>query len=180
MANYNVQITNGSGSQIMQSGNYSVGVVASGYEANTLSPTSYTVTGSAGTGNFTVSACVVLTIVFNETGAAGGAPITSGSVVMTDSTGQIEYGSPVSINANGEAVFDKVPFDMENPYHLYFKQLASDGNHAPYPEVFDVGMGLENQTEYVLNAPICEQNFTLTDENYGFPVADAILSFVGE
>lgn len=180
MANYNVQITNGSGSANMQSGNYSVGVVATGYEANTLSPTSYTVTGSAGTGNFTIAACGVLTIVFNETGAEGGTPITSGSVVMTDSTGETEYGSPVSVNSNGEAVFDKVPFDMENPYHLYFKQLASDENHAPYPDVFDVGMGQENQTEYVINNRICEENFTLTDENYGFPVEDAILSFVGE
>ena len=179
MANYNVQITNGQGSQNMQSGNYSVTVNANGYEATTLSPVSYTAT-SGGVGNFTVSACGVLTIIFNETGAEGGTPITSGSVVMTDSTGETQYGSPVSVNEDGEAVFNNVPFNLDNPYQLHFKQLSSDANHAPYSGVFTVGMGTETQTEYVINEPLNVQNFNLTDANYGFPVADATLTFTGE
>ena len=180
MANYNVQITNGQGSQNMQSGNYSVTVNANGYEATTLSPVSYTAT-SGGVGNFTVSACGVLTIVFNETGAEGGTPITSGSVVMTDENGETQYGSPVSINEDGEAVFNNVPFNLDNPYQLHFKQLSSDSNHLPYPDVFTVGMGTETQTEYVINLPLCEeQEFNLSDANYGFPIAEATLDFVGE
>ena len=180
MANYNVQITNGQGSAKMQSGNYAVTVNANGYDATTLSPDSYTAT-SGGVGNFTVSACGVLTIVFNETGAEGGAPIESGSVVMTDETGEIQYGSPVSINENGEAVFNNVPFNLDTPYQLHFKQLSSDEEHMAYPDVFTVGMGTETQTEYVLNQPICEeQNFTLSDANYGFPIADATLDFASE
>ena len=180
MANYNVQITNGVGSATMQTGNYSVTVNANGYDPNTLSPVSYTAT-SGGAGNFTVSASSVLTIVFNETGAAGGTPIASGSVVMTDSAGETQYGSPVSINENGEAVFNNVPFNLDNPYQLYFKQLSSDENHQPYQGVFTVGMGTETQTEYVVNQPICaEQSFSLTDLNYGFPVAEATLDFAGE
>ena len=180
MANYNVQITNGQGSQKMLSGNYSVSVSANGYEATTLSPTSYAATAAGGTGNFTVSANGVLTIVFNETGEQGGTPITSGSVIMTDSTGETEYGSPVSISSNGEAVFNNVPFNLDNPYQLHFKQLSSDANHAPYSGVFTVGMGTETQTEYVINEPLNVQNFNLTDANYGFPVADATLTFTGE
>ena len=180
MANYNVQITNGQGSANMQAGNYSVSVSANGYEAASLSPVSYTAT-SGGVGNFTVSACGVLTIIFNETGAEGGTPITSGSVVMTDESGETEYGSPVSISSNGEAVFNHVPFNLDNPYQLHFKQLASDEEHLPYPDVFTVGMGTETQTEYVINQPICEkQEFNLSDANYGFPIADATLNFVGE
>lgn len=180
MANYNVQITNGNGSENMQAGNYSVTVNANGYEATTLSPASYTAT-SGGVGNFTVSACGVLTIIFNETGAEGGTPINSGSVVMTDSTGETQYGSPVSVNEDGEAVFEHVPFNLDNPYQLHFKQLSSDSNHLPYPDVFTVGMGTETQTEYVINNPVCEeQSFTLDDANYGFPIADATLNFVGE
>ena len=180
MANYNVQITNGVGSAKMQSGNYAVTVNANGYDATTLSPDSYTAT-SGGVGNFTVSACGVLTIVFNETGAEGGAPVESGSVVMTDETGEIEYGSPVSINEDGEAVFSHLPFNLDNPYQLHFKQLSSDEEHLPYPDVFTVGMGTETQTEYVVNQPICEeQNFTLSDANYGFPVDSATLLFTGE
>lgn len=181
MANYSVPITNGSGSINMQTGNYSVSVDANGYEATSLSPVSYTAS-SGGVGNFTVSACGELTIIFNETGAEGGAPINSGSVVMTDSTGDIQYGSPVSVNEDGEAVFNNVPFNAENPYLLYFKQLSSDEDHIPYPDVFIVGMGLENQTEYVINEPIaCEQSFSLTDANYpGLPVAEATLTFTEE
>ena len=99
---------------------------------------------------------------------------------MTDSTGTIQYGSPVSINTAGVAIFDKVPHDLETPYMLYFKQLASDENHNKYEDVIAVGMGDVTQTEYIQNLPIAEQSFTLTDANYGFPVADATLSFTGE
>ena len=181
MANYNVQITNGSGSEKMLSGSYSVTVSANGYDATTLSPTSYTATAAGGTGNFTVSANGVLTVVFNETGEQGGTPITSGSVVMTDSTGETEYGSPVTVNSNGEAVFNNVPYNLDNPYQLHFKQLSSDSDHAPYSGVFTVGMGTETQTEYVVNEPLNSQTFTLTDANYsGLPVANATLTFTGE
>ena len=56
MANYNVQITNGIGSESMKKGTYDVTVTANGYESTSLSPTYYTATESQGTGNFTVSA----------------------------------------------------------------------------------------------------------------------------
>lgn len=181
MANYNVQITNGSGSEKMLSGSYSVTVSANGYDATSLSPTSYTATAAGGTGNFTVSANGVLTVVFNETGEQGGTPVTSGSVVMTDSTGETEYGSPVTVNSSGEAVFNNVPFNLDNPYQLHFKQLSSDSDHAPYSGVFTVGMGTETQTEYVVNEPLNSQTFTLTDANYsGLPVEAATLTFTAE
>ena len=181
MANYNVEITNGSGSAEMKKGTYSVTVVANGYEATTLSPSSYTATESAGSGSFTVSANGVLTLIFNETGASGGTPVTSGSVVMTDSTGATEYGSAVTINANGEAVFNNVPYNSGTPYVLYFVQKATDDNHNLYEGVITVNMANATQTEYVLNSPIAEQYFTLTDANYaGLPVASATMTFTGE
>ena len=180
MANYNVQITNGVGSAAMKSGTYNVTASANGYDASTLSPSTYTATAAAGSGAFTLSADGALTLIFNETGAEGGTPITSGSVVMTDSSGQTQYGSPVSINENGIAIFNNVPYNLDNPYQLYFKQLASDDNHNPYPDVLTVGMGSDAQTEYIINSPIAEQSFTLTDANYGFPIAQATLNFAGE
>lgn len=180
MANYNVQITDGVGSQSMQSGTYEVSVSANGYEATSLSPTTYTATAAAGSGAFTLSGNGTLTFIFNETGEEGGTPITSGSVVMTDSTGEIQYGSPVSINSSGVAVFEKVPHNLDTPYTLYFKQLSSDENHNKYEGVLTVGMGDTTQTEYILNTPIAEQSFTLNDAEYGFPVAQATLSFTGE
>lgn len=181
MANYNVQITNGSGSENMKKGTYSVTVTANGYEATTLSPASYTATESAGSGSFTVSADGVLTLIFNETGASGGTAITSGSVVMTDSTGVTEYGSAVTIDASGQAVFNNVPFNSGTPYVLYFVQQATDSGHNLYEGVITVNMSSAAQTEYVVNSPIAAQTFTLTDANYsGLPVADATLEFTGE
>lgn len=180
MANYNVQITNGVGSAAMKSGTYTVTASANGYDATTLSPTSYTATAAAGSGAFTLSADGVLTIIFNETGAEGGTPITSGSVVMTDASGETQYGSPISIGADGTAVFNNVPYNLDTPYLLYFKQLSSDDGHNVYSGVFAVGMGSAAQTEYIVNSPIAEQSFNLTDANYGFPIAQATLDFAGE
>ena len=178
MADINVQITNGSGSQALKRGTYAVSVTANGYEATTLSPTTYTATDSTGSGAFTVSANGTLTFIFNETGASGGTPITAGSVVMTDSTGSTRYGSPVQIGATGEAVFNNVPYGDTTPYVLYFVQLSSDDGHNTYSGVITVNMASATQTEYVLNAPIATQSFTLTDANYsGLPVATATLTF---
>ncbi|HBF86474.1 MAG TPA: hypothetical protein DDW54_02210 [Clostridiales bacterium] len=181
MADYNVQITEGAGSAPMKKGNYSVTAMANGYEATTLSPSTYTAADTEGTGAFTISANGVLTIVFNETGAAGGTPVISGSVVMTDATGATQYGSPVNISATGEAVFNNVPYSSETPYVLHFVQLATDDGHNLFDGVITVNLSSENQTEYVVNSPIATQNITLADANYsGLPVAGATLVFTGE
>ncbi|MBO4726484.1 MAG: hypothetical protein J5598_02690 [Clostridia bacterium] len=184
MANYNVLITDGSGSENMQYGTYTVSATyAPGYDLTTLAPTSYTVNATSQSGAFTLSASGTLTVTFNETGSEGGTPITSGSVVMTDETGETQYGSVVEVNENGVATFNNVPYgSAQNPYTLYFKQLTSDENHNPYEGVFAVGMGDETQAEYVINTLKCtEQNFTLTDANYtGMPIQSANLNFETE
>ena len=181
MADYNVTITNGSGSEIMETGNYTVSAIyAPGYDMTRLAPTNYTATSTPAIGNFTLAATGTLNIIFNETGAEGGVPITSGTVVMTDSTGEKQYGSVVNINSNGTAIFNNVPYgSAQSAYTLYFKQLTSDENHNIYPDVFVVGMGGETQTEYILNNPkTALQNFTLTDANYtNLPIYNAELSF---
>ena len=181
MSDYNITIINGTGSQTMEAGKYSVSAIyAPGYDMTSLAPTTYTANSSTSTGAFTISAHGTLTINFNETGAAGGTPITSGTVVMTDSTGAKQYGSIVEIDSNGTATFNNVPFGSEqSAYTLYFKQLTSDENHNIYENVFAVGMGSETQNEYVLNTlKAVLQNFTLTDANYPeLPVYNAGLKF---
>ena len=181
MSNYNVTIINGTGSETMDAGSYSVSAIyAPGYDMNSLSPTTYTATSSTETAEFTLSASGTLTITFNETGAQGGTPITSGSVVMTDSTGETQYGSVIEVDSNGTATFANVPYGSEqSAYTLYFKQLTSDENHNVYEDVFAVGMGMQTQQEYVINTPKAVlQNFTLTDANYpNLPVYNATLNF---
>ena len=181
MTNYDVTITNGTGSETMNKGSYSVSAIyAPGYDMTSLSPTNYTVESSGQTGAFTLSATGTLTITFNETGAEGGTPITSGTVVMTDSTGQTQYGPVIEIGSNGVATFNNVPYgSAQSAYTLYFKQLSSDENHDVYPDVFAVGMGEQTQVEYIINTPkAVSQNFTLTDANYtNLPVYNAVLNF---
>lgn len=180
MANYNVNIVDGQGTQSMKAGAYTVSVSqAPGYELTSLSPTTYTAGTSTGTGAFTLSANGTLTFNVNETGASGGTPVTSGTIVMTDSTGTTEYGTAVTIDATGNAVFDNVPYGTaQSPFELYFKQLTTDDAHNIYSGVISVSMTAQTQTEYVLNSPISEQTITLTDANYsGMPIPSATLSF---
>lgn len=178
MANYNVTILNGSGSQAMQKGTYNVTATATGYEGATLSPTTFTATENAGSQAFTLTANGTLTLNVNETGAAGGTPITSGSIVMTDETGNTEYGQPITISATGDAVFNNVPYgDAGTPFTLYFKQLTSDDNHNVFDGVISVQMTGQTQTAYVQNTATAEQTFTLTDGAYGMPIENGSLNF---
>ncbi len=172
MANYNVTITNGTGSQAMKKGTYTVSATANGYDTSTLSPTTFTATENPGSESFTLSANGTLTFNVNETGAAGGTPITSGSIIMTDETGTTEYGQAVTISATGDAVFANVPYGTSGePFQLYFKQLSSDDNHNPFDGIISVEMTSQTQTEYVQNTAIATQSFTLTDANYGLPIS---------
>ncbi len=175
MANYTVTITNGQGSQVMQKGTYDVTAQATGYDVSTLTPQTFTATDAPQTQAFTLTANGTLTFNVNETGAAGGTPITSGSLVMTDSTGATEYGQPVTINANGDAVFENVPYGTAaEPFTLYFKQLASDDTHNPFEGVITVNMTAQTQTEYLQNSAAAEQTFTLQDANYNLPIEGSL------
>ncbi len=172
MANYNVTITDGNGSQAMQKGTYNVTANVPGYDNSTLTPTTYTATDAEGSQTFTISANGTLTFVVNETGAAGGTPVTSGTIVMTDETGNTEYGQPVTIDSTGNAVFDNVPYGTTaDPFTLYFKQLTTDDDHNIFDGVITVTMQSQTQTEYIVNTSTAVQTFTLNDANYtGLPV----------
>ncbi len=180
MANYNVTITDGNGSQAMQRGEYSVTADVVGYEGATLTPDTYTATDTTGSQTFTLSATGTLTLNVNETGAAGGTPITSGTIIMTNQDGTEDYGTAVTIDATGNAVFNNIPYgDTGTPFTLYFRQLTSDDTHNTYDGIITVNMTGQTQTEYVENTPIAVQTFTVTDANYpGLPI-NGTLEFTG-
>lgn len=178
MANYSIDIINGSGSKNIQKGNYAVSVNAKGYfDPTTLDPQIY-ICAAGSTGEaFTVEGAGTLIFNVNETGAAGGTPVTAGSIVMTDSTGDIEYGAPVAIGTDGNAIFEKVPHGtVDDPFTLYFKQLTTDDAHDIYEGVITVNMTADTQTEYVKNEPAALQTFTLKDATYNMPIAVATLT----
>ncbi len=175
MANYNITITNGSGTQAMQRGTYTVTATANGYDPDTLTPTTYTASDAEGTQSFTLSANGTLTFNVNETGAAGGTPVTGGSLVMTDATGASDYGQPVNISATGVAVFNNVPYGSDGePFQLYFKQLSTDDDHNVYDGVISVAMTAQTQTEYVQNTAAAVQTFNLSDATYGLPISGSL------
>ncbi len=177
MANYNVTITNGQGSQVMQAGTYTVSATANGYDLSTLTPTTFTATTAPSTQAFTLSANGTLTFTVNDTGAAGGTPVSGGTLVMTDATGTTEYGQPVTIGADGTAVFANVPYGTTDaPFQLYFKQLTAADGYNPFEGVISVSMTAQTQTEYIQNTATVEQTFTLTDANYDMPI-DGTLDF---
>ncbi len=177
MATYNVTITNGTGSQTMKRGTYDVTATAAGYDASTLAPTTYTATDAIGSQAFTLRANGTLTFIVNDTGAEGGTPVTGGTIVMTDATGAVEYGQPVTIGADGTAVFNNVPYGTTaEPFQLYFKQLTSDENSNVFDGVISVQMTAQAQTEYIQNTAAAEQTFTLADETYNLPI-DGTLTF---
>ncbi len=177
MANYNVTITNGTGSQAMQRGTYDVTATAAGYDVSTLTPKTFTATDSPATQAFTLSANGTLTFIVNDTGAAGGTPVTGGTIVMTDATGTEEYGQPVTISATGEAVFENVPYGTDaEPFQLYFKQLTAAEGYNIFEGVISVSMTAQTQTEYIQNTAAAVQTFTLNDANYNLPI-DGTLNF---
>lgn len=179
MANYNVTIKNGTGSQAMKSGEYSVTATANGYDTTSLNPKTFTAGRTEGSQTFSLSANGTLTLNVNETGAVGGTPITSGTIIMTDSTGIAEYGSEVTIGGKGDAVFNNVPYGTSGePFTLYFKQLTSDENHNIFDGIITISMISQEQTEYVQNIANAVQTFTLIDENYGMPISGT-LNFTG-
>ncbi len=177
MATYNVSITNGTGTQEMQSGTYDVTATAAGYDVSTLIPQSYTATTAEGSQDFTLSANGTLTFIVNDTGAAGGTPITGGTIVMTDSTGNTQYGQPITVGSDGSAVFDNVPYGTSTePFSLYFKQLTAASGYNPFDGVISVEMTAQTQTEYIQNSAAANQTFTLKDANYDMPI-DGTLTF---
>ena len=132
MANYNVTIINGSGSQTMETGEYTVSAIyAPGYDMSTIAPATYPATSTSSTGEFTISASGTLSIIFNETGQEGGNPINFGSVVMTNSTGETQYGEVVKIDS------------IENTLKSVLQNFTlTDANYAGLP-VYNAGLKFE-------------------------------------
>ena len=178
---YEITLTNGTATEPMQAGTYSVTCLsANGYDVTSLQPTTCTVTQQEGTFNFTLLANGTLNIEVNETGAAGGTPITSGTLVMTDATGTENYGTATI--TDGVATFSNVPFGAEgSPFTLYFKQTATDAQHNLYVGVITVEMTASTQLVYVENPPIAAQQVNLTDATYqGLPVPSATIQLTGQ
>ena len=179
MANYPVTITNGAGSANLPAGGYSVTATITGYNG-ALTPSTYTATTGTGSQAYTLAATGTLTLTVNETGASGGAAITSGTFIRCNLAGDITYGTAKTVSATGICEFDHVPYGtVGSPVVFYVKQLTSDTTHSIQTGVITVNMNSQTMGQYVQNPPAAKQDFTLADQYYSGLNLDGTMDFTG-
>lgn len=158
-------ITNGSGTSNLINDTYSVTSSVTGYDNTSINPSSINVVEGTNTYSFTISATGTLTLHVTEDGTQTGTPIVGATFVRTDSTGNT-YGSAITSDTNGDAVFNNVPFDSTNAPNIYFKQTASDGDHEFSDQVQSTTMTTSTSTLEIQNALGALRTINLTDANY--------------
>ncbi len=171
-----VIITNGVGTSDIINGNYNVTADVTGYSNQTITPASVNIVEGTNTYNFTIEADGTLTIHVTEDGTSGGTPIVGATFIRTDSSGT-EYGTAITTDASGNAVFNNVPYDATGAPTIYYKQTASDGNHEFDNTVQSTTLTTQTSTVEVTNAPGATRTINLTDANYGnLPIESGTLT----
>ena len=171
-----VTITNGSGSAELINGTYSVSANVVGYDNTSINPSSINVVEGTNSYAFTISATGTLTIHVTEDGTSSGTPVVGATFARCDSNGN-EYGSVITTDSNGDAIFNNVPFADSGAPLIYYKQLTSDGDHEFSNVLANTSMTTQTQTIEIQNARGAQRTIALTDENYSnLPIGDAVLT----
>lgn len=160
-----VNITNGTGQTELINDTYTVTAEVTGYDNASLTPSSITVDAATDTYAFTISATGTLTLHVTDTGTTAGTPIVGATFIRTDSTGT-EYGSVITTDTEGNAVFNNVPFAETGAPLIYYKQTASDGDHEFDSTVQSTSLTTQTETIEITNAPGATRTINLTDANY--------------
>lgn len=172
-----VNITNGTGSSSLINGSYSITSNVDGYDNTSINPSSIVVDAGTNTYSFTIAASGTLTLHVSEDGTSTGTPIVGATFVRCDSTGT-EYGTPVTSDASGNAVFNNVPYAASGAPTIYYKQTASDGDHEFDNTLQNTTMTDSTQTIEVQNTVGATRTISLTDANYqNLPIEDGTLTF---
>ena len=172
-----INITNGTGTGELINDTYTVTAEVNGYDNTSIDPSSVTIDAATNTYDFTISASGTLTLHVTEDGTTTGTPIVGATFIRTDSTGT-EYGNVITTDANGDAVFNNVPYAATDAPIIYYKQTASDGNHEFDDTVQNTTLTTSTATIEIINSPGATRTITLTDENYtNLPIGTAELTF---
>ena len=171
-----ININNGTGSGELINGTYSVTAEVTGYDNTSIDPSSLTVVAGTNSYAFTISATGTLTLHVTEDGTSTGTPIVGATFYRTDSTGT-EYGTVITTDSNGDAVFNNVPYDATSAPTIYYKQTASDGNHEFDNTVQSTTLTSQTGTLEIQNTPGATRTITLTDANYSnLPISTGTLT----
>lgn len=160
-----ININNGTGTGELINGTYTVTSTVTGYDNTSINPSSVTVEAGTNTYAFTISATGTLTLHVTEDGTTTGTPIVGATFIRTDSAGN-EYGTAITSDTNGDAVFNNVPFDATNAPLVYYKQTASDGDHEFVQTVQSTSLTTQTATVEITNQPGATRTINLTDANY--------------
>lgn len=162
---YNIPITNGTGSENVNNGAYSVSASFAGYDSTTLDPASITVTADVTVYDFKISATGVLTLHVTEDGTSAGTPVENAVFVRCDSSGN-PVGDNVTTDSTGTATISNVPYDSDGSISVYYKQLSSDSRHSFDDTLKSAIMTASSQTVEIANALYAQRVFNVTDANY--------------
>lgn len=172
-----IDINNGVGTGSLINGSYTVTSNVVGYDNTSINPSTLDIVAGTNSYPFTISATGTLTLHVTETGESSGTPIVGATFVRTDSKGTT-YGSPITTDANGDAVFSNVPYASTNAPVVYFKQTASDGEHEFSDQVVSTTLTESTTTQEIQNAVGATRTIMLTDSNYtNLPIETAHLTF---
>ena len=173
---YTINIVDGSGQERVVDGSYTASASVVGYDNTSLTPTSITVDGTTSTYNFTIAATGTLTLHVTEDGTSGGTPVVGATFNRTDAQGNI-YGDVITTDEHGNAVFNNVPFAETGAPIIYYKQIASDGDHNFDNTVKNITLTTSAETIQIENELPALQTFNLTDANYeGLTIATGTIT----
>ena len=160
-----VNIVNGTGTSEIINGSYTVTADVPGYDNTSINPSTVSIVNGTNNYAFTIAADGTLTLHVTEDGTSSGTPIVGATFIRTDSTGN-EYGSVITTDSNGDAVFANVPYAASGAPTIYYKQTASDGNHEFDTTVQNTTLTTQTETVQITNALGATRTITLTDANY--------------
>lgn len=173
---YEVIITNGEGTSAILNGSYTITSNVVGYDNTSVLPSTQVVTADTDTYAFTIAATGTLTLRVTEDGTTDGTPVVGATFVRCDAAGN-EYGTAITSDQAGDAVFPYVPFAAADAPLIYYKQTASDGSHEFSNALANTSMTTDAKTIVIENTPAATRTITLTDPNYeGLPIATGSLT----
>lgn len=171
-----VIIVNGVGTENLINDSYTVTANVTGYDNSSILPATVNIEEGINSYNFTISAEGALTLHVTEDGTSSGTPIVGATFIRTDSNGT-EYGTQITTDSNGNAVFNNVPFAASNAPTIYYKQLTSDGNHEFESTVQSTTLTTSEETVEIENSLGEERTINLMDANYtNLPIETGTIS----
>lgn len=160
-----VNINNGYGTKEIPNGEYSVTAEATGYDNQTLTPSSVTITDETETYEFKLSATGNLIMHVTEEGTQDGTPVVGATFYRCDSTGTT-YGEAITTDSQGIATLPNLPYAQTNAPTVYYKQTTTDDSHNFDETLKSITLTEITTTIQIQNAKAITKTILLSDTNY--------------